>query len=138
MTTPTPPTNPPERITAAELRAALQLITEHLDAIDNDIAALRDGLTAAASHPQQTPAATGQTVMFDCNVITMSTDDNGQPVYKARGGQYQKFGVRIWPETIPQLGLDPLALKPGPNPVYLHLVALMGDSGPRKVIGLAK
>jgi len=49
-----------------------------------------------------------------------------------------KFGVRIWPEILPELGIDPDRLKPDPNPVNLHVLALMGDKGPRKVIGLAK
>jgi hypothetical protein len=67
----------------------------------------------------------------------MSYDDNGQPVYKAKGGQYSKFGVRIWPEVLPVLGVNPATLKPGPNPVNLCLVALMGEHGPRKVINIA-
>ena len=80
-------------------------------------------------------------------VLLVGIDDNGQPTYKAKGGQYAKFGVRIWPETLPALGVDPAELtcacgagagKPGPNPVNLHVLALMGDKGPRKGIGLAK
>ena len=71
-------------------------------------------------------------------VLLVGIDENGQPTYKAKGGQYAKFGVRIWPEVLPELGINPDELKPGPNPVNLHLVALMGEKGPRKVIGLAK
>ena len=51
---------------------------------------------------------------------------------------YMKFGVRIWPEILPELGIDPAELKPGFNPIMLHVLALMGDKGPRKGFGLAK
>ena len=102
-----------------------------------DLAALREGLATAANQ-QQPPAASGQTVTFEATTLLVGIDDAGQPTYKAKGGQYAKFGVRIWPEVLPSLGIDPAALKPGPNPVNLHLVALMGEKGPRKVISLAK
>jgi hypothetical protein len=143
MTTPTP-TNP-DKITASELRTALGNLHAHLcqlderlDGISEDLALLREGLAAAASQPAATSAAAGQTVEFMATVLLVGIDDNGQPTYKAKGGQYAKFGVRIWPETLPILGIDPAELKPGPNPVNLHVLALMGDKGPRKVIALAK
>lgn len=128
------PASQPDRLTAAELRTALQSLTERLDQIEASLAVLREGLTAAASQPA--PVATGETVTFDASVLLMSYDDNGQPVYKVKGGQYMKFGVRIWPEVLPALGVDPAALKPGPNPVALKVRVLMGEHGPRKVIGL--
>jgi hypothetical protein len=153
MTTPTQ-TPAPEKITAAELRqlfqALKQQLNERLDGIEEDLAALREGLAAAAtasplhpegvlgSQPQATPAPAGQTVDFMANTLLVGIDDNGQPTYKAKGGQYAKFGVRIWPEVLPPLGIDPAALKPGPNPINLHVLALMGEKGPRKVIGLTK
>ena len=134
MTTVNP--NQPERITAAELRAALYSLTERLDQIDADILLIREGLTAAASQP--TPQPAGETIALDVTLLLMSDDDNGQPVYKAKGGQYQKFGIRVWPEILPALGVEPANLKPGPNPVNLKVNVLMGENGPRKVIGLAK
>ena len=107
-------------------------------------ALLREGLATAARQPAAAPAATGhreasckETVDFLATTLLVGIDDNGQPTYKAKGGQYAKFGVRIWPEVLPALGIDPAALKPGPNPVNLHVLDLMGDKGPRKVIGLA-
>ena len=75
---------------------------------------------------------------FLATVLLVGIDDNGQPTYKAKGGQYAKFGVRIWPEVLPALGIDPATLKPGPNACNMRLIALMGDTGPRKVIALAK
>ena len=136
MTTPTPTT--PDKVTPAELRTAFQALNERLDGIDEDLALLRDGLIAAARQPAAAPAAAGQTVEFIATALLVGIDDNGQLTYKAKGGQYAKFGVRIWPEVLPELGINPDELKPGPNPVNLHLVALMGEKGPRKVIGLAK
>jgi len=135
MTTPTPT---PDRITAAELRAAFQALTERLDTIEADLIALRDGLASAASQTQQSPVTMGTIIEFAANILLVGMDDNGQPTYKAKGGQYAKFGVRIWPEVLPTLGIDPASLKPGPNPVNLRLLALMGEKGPRKVIGLVK
>ena len=135
MTTPTPTL---DRITAAELRAAFQALTERLDTIEADLIALRDGLATAASQPQQAAAPAGQFVEFFATALIVGVDDNGQPTYKARGGQFAKFGVRIWPEVLPTLGIDPASLKPGPNPVNLRLFALMGEKGPHKVISLAK
>jgi hypothetical protein len=134
MTTPTP--NQPEKITAAELRGLLHGLTERLDQIEEDLALLREGLATAARQPAPAQPI-GETVTFDATILLMSYDDNGQPVYKVKGGQYQKFGVRVWPEILPALGVDPASLKPGPNPVALRLVALMGEKGPRKVIGKA-
>ena len=136
MSTPPTPASQPDRISAAELRSVLQALTERLDQIEASLAAVRDGLTAAASQPPASQPA-GETVTFDATILLMSYDDNGLPVYKVKGGQYMKFGVRIWPEVLPALGVDPATLKPGPNPVNLRVRVLMGEHGPRKVISLA-
>ena len=142
METKPPPLDLPARsvdkMTPTELRQAFQALTERLDQIEAEITALRDGLAAAASQPQPAAASPGQTVDFIASILLVGVDDNGLPTYKAKGGQYMKFGVRVWPEILPELGLDPATLKLGPNPINLHVLALMGDKGPRKVIGLAK
>jgi hypothetical protein len=83
-------------------------------------------------------ASTGTTIEFTASTLQVGIDDNGNPTYKAKGGQYSKFGIRIWPEVLPELGIEPATLKPGPNPVNLRLIALMGERGPRKVISLVK
>jgi hypothetical protein len=136
--TPSPDLSPHlgEKMTAAELRAALQALTERLDQIEAELTALREGLATAATQPQPSPASAGQTVDFVATILLVGMDDNGQPTYKAKGGQYMKFGVRVWPEILPELGIDPASLKPGPNPINLKVRALMGEHGPRKVIGL--
>jgi hypothetical protein len=128
-----------EKITAQEIRQSFQTLTERLDAIESTLASMKEGLATAASSPQLAASSLqpGDVSLMDCNIITMTYDDNGQVVYKAKGGQYQKFGVRIWPEVISKLISDPASFKPGPNPVNLHLLVAMGENGPRKVIGLA-
>jgi hypothetical protein len=128
--------NQPERISATELRNALQALTERLDQIEASLSAVREGLTAAASQPAAGQPA-GETITIDATILLMTYDDNGQPVYKVKGGQYMKFGIRIWPEVLPALGVDPATLKPGPNPIYLRVRVLMGEHGPRKVVSLA-
>ena len=50
------------------------------------------------------------------DTIVMTYDDNGKPAYKGLGAPFQKFGVRIWDEIIPQF-VDPATLKPGKNPI---------------------
>lgn len=143
MATPTPTT--PDRITPTELRNAFQALNERLDQIEIEVNViratvhrLRDDLAAAASQPQATQPATGQTIEFVASSLLVGVDDNGTPTYKIKGSQYMKFGVRVWPETLPELGIDPATLRPGPNPVSLRVCALMGEKGPRKVIGLAR
>jgi hypothetical protein len=126
----------PERVSAAELRSALQALTERLDQIEASLAGLREGLTAAASQPTTAQPA-GETAVIDATILLMSYDDNGQPVYKVKGGQYMKFGIRVWPEVLPALGVDAATLKPGPNPINLRVRVLMGEHGPRKVVSLA-
>lgn len=95
----------------------------------------------AWSKPQAAVAApaaqAGPTVVFMAEVLTLGYDDNGKPTYKIKGGLYQKFGVRVWPEALPLLGVDVAALKPGPNAFSKPVIALMGEKGPQKVIGLA-
>jgi hypothetical protein len=122
---------------------------------------LREGLTTAASQPAA-PAPIRDTIALDVSLLLMSYDDNRHPVYKAKGGQHQKFGIRFWPEILPALGVDPASLtcacrlapacrrcsrhercgngagKPGPNPINLHVLALKGEKGPRKGFGLTK
>ena len=86
----------------------------------------------------------------DCLSTTflIDIDHNGQPTYKAKDGLNAKFGVRFWPEVLPSLGIDHASLtfvcntgagkRPDPKPVNLHMLTLMGEKGPCKVIGLAK
>lgn len=117
-----------QRVEIAELRAYLESI--------------RAGLTQAATAPAP-QVGTFTTMQIDNIIMTYS--DKGEAAYKATGAPYNKFGVRVWPETLPALGIDPLTLKPGPNPQPAPIPArvLMNQpeegktAQPRKVTGRA-
>jgi hypothetical protein len=75
---------------------------------------------------------------FYADTLVLSTDDNGKPVYRARGFPYVKFGVRVWDEVLPKIGVDPAQLQPGPNPFGAHVRCLAnGEGNPKKVVELA-
>lgn len=106
-------------------------------------------LQAVAGAPAQPPATTppqgtqpqataGGIVDFQAEEIAVSADDDGNLVYKVKGGKYKKFGVRVWPEVLPALVADPAALKLGKNLYSAMVRAVLGDGGqPQKIIGLA-
>lgn len=122
-----------ETITIEQVRQMLKNLYERIDALTEEVASLRDGLAAAVA-----PAApTGEYTEFTTAEIVMTYNDDGTPAYKAKGGPYLKYGVRIWPEVLPALGINPDQLKPGPNPLQIRVRALMGERGPRKVTELA-
>lgn len=92
------------------------------------------------------PANGVQYTTFHADQLIMTYDDKGNPSYKAKGGRFNQYGVRVWSEVLPKLGIDPAALKPGPNPISLEvkveLETKQGDDGEphtnaKKVVGLA-
>jgi len=94
---------------------------------------------AVASNGNGGEAAAGNYTDFDAEAITVSTDDDGRPCYKVRGGKYGKFGVRVWPEVLPMLGVEVADLKPGPNQFNARVRAVLDEKGQaKKVVGLAK
>jgi len=147
MTTPTQP-QPADKVSAAELRAAFEGLhcdiadlNTRIESIAEELNAIRSALASAATRPQQAASAapTGPTVDFMAEEISYSMDEAGHPVYKLRGGRFTKFGVRVWPEILPALGIDSKTLLPGANLLpALRVRAELTESGqPRKVIGLA-
>ena len=145
MTTPTTqPAQTPAQAAEqfrSELRADLELLHVEIAEIRADLAQMRDGLTHAS---QPATAAVGNFSEMMLDNIIMTYDDKGKPTYKATGTPYNKFGVRVWPETLPALGIDPLSLKPGPNAqtpitarVLMQISEETGKSNPRKVTGKA-
>ena len=137
MTNPTPatplspaPLTPAEQFRAdmmsalAAIRAELALFYGDIDAIQSDIAAIRDGLASAS---QPATHASGVTQTITATSIIMTYDDKGQPSYKILGPPFAKFGVRVWPEVLPALGIDPATLKPGPNPINLAVRVQMQE-----------
>ena len=137
-----------------EIRRQFAMIEERLEsmnetALENhmelinvraDIEAIRTGLTQA-SQPAPAQVGTFQEMMID-NII-MTYDDKGKPAYKATGTPYNKFGVRVWDEVLPTLGIDPASLHPGPNPQHPIRARVQmktneeGKAAPQKVTGKA-
>jgi len=108
-----------------------------------EIHTMREGLTHAAT-PPATTGGTFSEMMID--KIVLSYNDDGKPTYKGKGAPYHEFGVKIWDEVLPALGIDPATLKPGTNEIEpIRARVLMGETknqktgavgtGPRKVIG---
>ena len=125
-----------------EIRAAFDLLHVEIAELHADLAQMREGLTHAS---QPAPIAnSGQFTEMMIDSIIMTYSDKGEPAYKATGTPYNKFGVRVWPETLPILGIDPASLKPGPNPqpaaIKAQVLMQVNDEGkasPRKVTGKA-
>jgi hypothetical protein len=88
-------------------------IGAELEAIRGEMQQMREGLSHAS---QPAPAGSSFSQMM-IDTIIKTTNDEGEPAYKALGAPYQKFGVRIWDEVLPKLGIDPATLNPGKNPV---------------------
>ena len=131
----------------ADLRQTVRQLTEMVAPVAADHARLTDCLEkleaalaagAVAAGPESNHAA-GVYCDFHADTILLSYDDAGNPAYKIKGQPFAKFGVRVWPETLPALGIDAAALKPGPNPISLAVRAVLNPetNKPRKVIGLA-
>lgn len=138
MTTPTP--TQPDRITAAEIRELFAELHTEIAELRAELHTMRGGLQTAA-----TPPAVGTFAEMMIDSIVMTYDDAGKPAYKAKGAPYQKHGVRVWDEVLPALGIDPAALKPGPNPITPAIRARVQmnppqddkPAQPRKVTGKA-
>lgn len=101
---------------------------------------------AQPAAPTSTPGNGTQYTTFHADTLVMTYDDSGKPSYKAKGGRFAEYGVRVWPEVLPLLHIDPASLKPGPNPISLEVKAELEtkpgvDGQPqtkvKKVVGLA-
>jgi hypothetical protein len=104
--------------------------------------------TAAAAAPTTNDNGGQQYEEVTVDTIIYATDDNGQPTYKVKGGKYAKHGVRVWPEVLPLIEIDPATLKPGPNACIRTVRIVLkkytdektGEEkiAPQKVVGLAR
>ena len=131
----------------SELKAVRTEITalgETLDAINQastSVTEIVPGNGKAAAVPIQPnlpPAAQPlDTVQFDVDTIVKAINEDGQPTFRVRGPLYPRFGIKVWPEVLPKLGLDPDSLPVGQTPFNARVLALMGDKYPKKVVGLA-
>lgn len=119
-----------------EMRVILGLISAKMETLI-EAAEAAPATVASTGTPGETPA--GNYRDYDAEVISVSSDDDGKPVYKIKGGPFTKFGVRVWPEVLPLLGVDVGDLRPGPNQFNARVRAVLDEKGQaKKVIGLAK
>ena len=120
-----------------EIRSLLGIISGKLDAIADRPAPAPAAAAAATNGNGE--AAGGSYKDFDAEAITMGQDDNGRVVYKIKGGPFAKYGVRVWPEVLPLLGVDVDELQPGPNAFTGRVRVLLDETGAaKKVVGPAK
>lgn len=134
----------PDRITAAEFRELFAELRTEIAHLDAKIEAMRAGLQTAA-----TPPAVCTFGEMDITAIVKSIDKKDKINYTAIGAPYNTFGVRVWDEVLPVLGIDPEELKFGNNPITPGIRArvLLGETtnqktgkvgiGPHKVTGKA-
>jgi hypothetical protein len=137
---------------------AIQLLEKLVETIDsqslllvdlaNEISTLINMISSMLSVAQAPAAVTmtsssGQYQDFEASGVIMTYNDKGEPAYKIIGFPFNTYGVRVWPEVLPLLGIDPDKLQPGPNPFVSRVRALMVESNtpgkltPRKIVGLA-
>lgn len=102
-----------------ELRGEMQAVYGMLKDI-------KEALQHQPAQPATAPAsANGNTqyTTFHADTLVMTYDDDGKAAYKIKGGRFEKFGVRVWPEVLPRLEIDQATLKPGPNPINIDVKA---------------
>lgn len=127
------------------IASALEHITSSLSAlerIDSALFSLERIASAIETQPLTAPTSAPMpgisSITFLATSISVATDETGKRVYRAKGDRFMKFGIRIWDEVFPAIGIDPAILSPGPNPVSLMVVAILNAYGnPKKIIGLA-
>ena len=102
------------------------------------LAKIGSALAAGLQQPATANNGGGDQTLVEFQVDTLVFDLNdGKPVYKMRGPLYPQYGVRVWPEVLPRLGIDESTLKPGITDYSARVVAIMGDVYPKKVVGMA-
>jgi hypothetical protein len=130
QTQPQTPAPQQDRMSASELRQALNELVTGQTAISTQVIDLQEQLDELqakvgnildkfAEMPKAVPAAAapaGDLELLDTTEIVLTFDPRGNPQYHAMGGKYTKFGARIWPEHLEALKIDTTQLKPGPNP----------------------
>lgn len=111
---------------------------------------IKESLAAAGyelidSHPAQTVAAPAAPTVaapsFMVDKIVATVDSEKDKIYwRVKGGEFQKFGVIVYPEVFDTCGLtDRLnPLKPFTEPGWVAVYSLKENGTPKKVIRLSK
>lgn len=117
-----------------------------LEALLNLVPQIKKALVEAGyelvdTYPAQTvnvtPAASAAPT-FAVDAIT-ATVDNGKAYWRVKGGEFQKWGVIVYPEVLEAAGLADLnPLKPFSEPGWVAHYSLKENGKPKKVIRLEK
>lgn len=97
------------------------------------------GAAVTVTAPAAPPELDTAVHTFAAETMTATVDD-GKVYWKVKGGQFQKFGVSIWPEALEAAGFAPDEMNPL-KPVDLtgwtaHYITKENGS-PKKIIRLA-
>lgn len=151
-------TDPKHEPTAREI--TLEILREqaaYLKGINAHLAAFREELNAgvstivaaianqaqaaqaaqAAAPATQASAPGGGYIDFMASTIVVTTNDEGERRYKIKGDQYSLYGVYVWPEVLPNIGINDADLDLGENEFTAMVRAILnGNNQPKKITGL--
>lgn len=119
----------------ADVAAAYRFV---MTAIHQQFAAFEAGELAHIKAPSRAPVDTGLLDdEFEGGCIEVEVK-GGKRYYKLKGGRFAKYGVRIWPETLADAGIDHSQLENGDNPITPRKakISIGRDGKPEKVIKL--
>lgn len=108
-----------------------------------------NGTTPAFGHgtppPWPAPAAAEPAPVaggtFPAETLAVAIDEKGNVVTKVKGGQFGRYGLRVWPEILAAVGIDANRLQAGQSYSLAGLTAhyCLGDNGkPLKVTELTR
>ena len=118
--------------------ALLTRIAEGVDTQNELLSALIAFLKSAGSRPEEPkPTPDPSHRIFTADYIEVGFE-KGKKVYRIWGQPFMTYGVRVWPEVLPRLGLSE-DLDMGQHEFTERVSAECNDRGnPVKVIGLAE
>lgn len=89
---------------------------------------------APVSQPQGNGNGGGHT--FRANRLKVEFSADGQKRARLFGGRYTQYGVTLWPETAPELGLDLTVMQAGEYTIDMEVAYVLNAQGkPQKVTG---
>jgi len=117
---------------SGDVRAAFQ--TAH-DTVESQFGWFERDKLPSVNAPLAGSADAGNAQFFG-DVIEVE-QRNGKTFYKIKGGQWEKFGVRVWPEVLKAAGIDPDQLPVGESRLARDCAVEMNGDKPKKVISIS-